>query len=221
MIRRAEASELTGTALLVYVIVGSGVVVQRLGADPAPSLFYHSIAVGLGLATLIALFGPTSGAHFNPAVTLSLWRRRIVTGSTALRYATAQGVGAFIGLALALATFGAWPAILPVEGQRWGAVLAEYVGTTILALIILGAIDQDSLRLIPAMVGAWVAVMIFSSSSTGLMNPAVTLARVFTDTYTGIPFSAAPLFIVAQLLGGLTAVFLSTRLLAPFGPKGI
>jgi glycerol uptake facilitator-like aquaporin len=92
-------------------------------------------------------------------------------------------------------------------------VLAEYVGTTVLALLIVGAIDQGRLSWIPAMVGGWVTVMVFSSSSTGLLNPVVTLARVFTDTYTGIPAATAPVFISAQLLGALTAVYISTRLL--------
>ena len=89
----------------------------------------------------------------------------------------------------------------------------QYQPTLVMVLLIVGAIDQGRLSWIPAMVGGWVTVMVFSSSSTGLLNPAVTLARVFTDTHTGIPAAAAPLFISAQILGGLTAVFVSTRLL--------
>jgi len=221
MIHRAEASELIGTALLLFVIVGSGVTVQQLGADPAPSLFYHAVAVGLGLAVLIALFSRTSGAHFNPAVTLALWRRQSMRGATALRYVAAQIVGALLGLAAALASFGEVPTVSTSEAVAWGTVIAEFIGTTVLALLILGAIDQDRLSWLPAIVGGWVTVMVFSSSSTGFLNPAVTLARVFTDTYTGIPPTTAPVFVVAQLLGALTAVFISTRLLARPEPKGI
>jgi glycerol uptake facilitator-like aquaporin len=213
MIDRAVASELVGTALLLFVIVGSGLTVQQLGGEPASSLFYHAVAVGLALAVLIALFARTSGAHFNPAVTLALWRRRSIRSQTALPYVAAQVVGAVLGLTIALVSFGYQPALSTTKVLVWGSVLAEYVGTTVLALLIVGAIDQGRLSWIPAMVGGWVTVMVFSSSSTGLLNPAVTLARVFTDTYTGIPAGAAPLFISAQLLGALTAVFLSTRLL--------
>ena len=96
MIDRAVASELVGTALLLFVIVGSGVTVQQMEADPASSLFYHAVAVGLALAVLIALFARTSGAHFNPAVTLALWRRRSIGGQTALPYIGAQVVGAVL-----------------------------------------------------------------------------------------------------------------------------
>jgi len=110
MIDRAVACELVGTALLLFVIVGSGVTVQQLGADPAPSLFYHAVAVGLGLAVLIALFARTSGAHFNPAVTLAVWRRRSIGGQTALPYVAAQVVGAVVGLTVALVSFGDRPA---------------------------------------------------------------------------------------------------------------
>ena len=134
MIDRAVASELVGTALLLFVIVGSGVTVQQLGADPASSLFYHAVAAGLGLAVLIALFARTSGAHFNPAVTLALWRRRSIGGQTALPYVAAQVVGAVLGLTVALVSFGDRPALSTTEGLAWGSVLAEYVGTTVLAL---------------------------------------------------------------------------------------
>jgi glycerol uptake facilitator-like aquaporin len=170
MIDRGVASELVGTALLLFVIVGSGVAVEQLAADPAPSLFYHAVAVGLGLAVLIALFARTSGAHFNPAVTLALWRRRSIGGQTALPYIGAQVVGAVLGLTVALVSFGDRPALSTTEGLDWGSVLAEYVGTTVLALLIVGAIDQGRLSWVPAMVGGWVTVMVFSSS-TGLLNP--------------------------------------------------
>jgi glycerol uptake facilitator-like aquaporin len=213
MIDRAEASELVGTALLLFVIVGSGVAVQQMEGEPASSLFYHAVTVGLGLAVLIALFARTSGAHFNPAVTLALWRGRSIGGQTALPYVAAQVVGAVLGLTVALVSFGDQPALSTTQGLAWGSVLAEYVGTTVLALLIVGAIDQGRLSWVPAIVGGWVTVMVFSSSSTGLLNPAVTIARVFTDTYTGIPAATAPVFISAQLLGALTAVYISTRLL--------
>jgi len=220
MIGRAEAGELVGTGLLLYVIVGSGIAVDRLDADPASGLFFHALAVGIGLAVLIALFASTSGAHFNPAVTLAAWRRRSLSGSTAFKYVLAQLLGAAVGLLMALTSFGDRPAVATASSMTWGPVSAEFIGTTVLVLVILGSIDQGRATWIPALVGAWVTAMVFSSSSTGLLNPAVTLARVFTDTFTGVPPAAAPVFIAAQLLGALVAVSLSTRLLSSLELKG-
>ncbi len=220
MIGRGEAGELVGTGLLLYVIVGSGIAVDRLNADPASGLFFHALAVGIGLAVLIALLASTSGAHFNPAVTLGAWRRRSLSGSTAFKYVLAQLLGAAVGLLVALTSFGDRPAI-STGSSTWGAVVAELIGTTVLVLVILGSIDHGRATWIPVLVGGWVTAMVFSSSSTGLLNPAVTLARVFTDSFTGVPPSAAPFLMAAQLLGALVAVFLSTRLLSPPEPKGI
>jgi glycerol uptake facilitator-like aquaporin len=220
MIGRAEAGELIGTGLLLYVIVGSGIAVDRLGADPASRLFFHAVAVGIALAVLIGLLASTSGAHFNPAVTLAAWRRQALGASTAFKYVLAQLLGAAVGLLVALTTFGDRPAVSTTSSTTWGAVVAELIGTTVLVLVILGSIDQGRAVWIPALVGGWVTAMVFSSSSTGLLNPAVTLARVFTDSYTGIPPAAAPFYVAAQLLGALVAVSLSTRLLSPLEPKG-
>jgi glycerol uptake facilitator-like aquaporin len=132
----------------------------------------------------------------------------------------AQTIGAILGLTLALFTFSETPARSTAQTGSWGVVVAELVGTMVLVLLILAAMDQGRPSWIPAMVGGWVAVMIFSSSSTGLLNPAVTLARVFTDSYTGLSLNRALAFVVAQVVGGLTAVLLSTRLLTPLATKG-
>jgi glycerol uptake facilitator-like aquaporin len=220
MTTRADVCELVGTGLLLFVIVGSGISVESLGSDPASGLFFHAIAVGLGLAVLTALMAHTSGAQFNPAVSIALWRRRLQTGSTTIRYLAAQTIGAFLGLTLALFTFSDEPARSTDQTVSWGVVVAELVGTMVLVLLILAALDRGRSSWIPAMVGGWVAVMIFSSSSTGLLNPAVTIARVFTDSYTGLAPNRALAFVVAQLVGGLTAVLLSTRLLTPLATTG-
>jgi glycerol uptake facilitator-like aquaporin len=132
----------------------------------------------------------------------------------------AQVLGAAFGTTLALISFADQPTLAQADELTWGQVLAELIGTFVLVLIILGAIGQRRTSLIPLLVGGWVTAMVFSSSSTGLLNPAVTLVRGFTDTYTGVPLGAVPLFIGAQLLGALLAVALSTRLLAPLEPKG-
>jgi glycerol uptake facilitator-like aquaporin len=220
MIGRSELGELVGTGMLLFVVVGSGVAVDRLEADPASGLFFHAICVGVGLAVLIALFASTSGAHFNPAVTLAAWRRQSLPGTTAARYVLSQVLGAALGATLALISFADQPTLAEAGEVTLGPVLAELVGTTVLVLLILGAIDQRRSSWIPLLVGGWVTAMVFSSSSTGLLNPAVTLARGFTDTYTGVPLEAAPLLIGAQLLGALLALALSTRLLSPLERKG-
>ena len=220
MIGRAEAGELVGSGLLLFAVVGSGVVVDRLEAAPAAGLFFHAVCVGVGLGVVIALFASTSGAHFNPAVTLAAWRRRSLPASTAATYVLAQILGAAFGATLALISFADQPTLAQADETTFGPVLAELIGTTVLVLLILGAIDQQRTSLIPLLVGGWVTAMVFSSSSTGLLNPAVTLVRGFTDTYTGVPLGAVPLFVGAQLLGALLAVALSTRLLSPLAPKG-
>jgi glycerol uptake facilitator-like aquaporin len=132
----------------------------------------------------------------------------------------AQVLGAALGAALALISFADQPTFAETGEVTLGPVLAELLGTTVLVLLILGAIDQQRSSWIPLLVGGWVTAMVFSSSSTGLLNPAVTLARGFTDTYTGVPLEAAPLLISAQLLGALLALALSARLLSPLEPKG-
>jgi glycerol uptake facilitator-like aquaporin len=183
MIGKATTAEFVGTALLAWVVAGSGLTVERLGSDGAGQLFFHAIAVGLGLAVLIALWSTTSGAHFNPAVTFAFWRRRTVDGTTALGYLLAQVTGAVAGVVLALLTFsGVNPSISSTDRGGWGPLLAELVGTLILVLVILALTDQARSSGVPAAVGAWVATMVFSSVSTGFLNPALTLARMFSDT---------------------------------------
>lgn len=97
MTRRAVAAECAGTGLLLYVVVGSGLTVDRLNAEPASGLFFHALAVGLVLTVLIVLFAAVSGAHFNPAVTLAVWRRHDLDALTAVRYVSAQVAGGVVG----------------------------------------------------------------------------------------------------------------------------
>jgi glycerol uptake facilitator-like aquaporin len=218
---RATAAEFIGTALLSFVVVGSGVTVERLGADGASRLFFHAVMVGLGLAVLVALFASTSGAHFNPAVTLALWRRQSLDRRTAVGYSLAQIAGAIAGVMLALISFGdAVPSFSSTTRGGAGALLAELVGTLILVMLIPALTDQGRSNWIPAAVGAWVATMVFSTVSTGFLNPALTLARMFTDTYTGIAPANVPGFMIAQLLGAALAIQLSIRLLIVPDPKG-
>jgi len=204
-----------GTGLLLYVVVGSGIAAQSLGQDPGTQLFTHAVVVGLGLAALIAMFQATSGSHFNPAVSLAFWRSGDITSGEALRYVAAQIAGAVLGVIAANLTFGV-SAMTVSETVRSGAglVTAEAIGTFVLVLSILLLVRTSRAGLVPAVVGAWVAAIVFATSSTGFANPAVTVARVFTDTFTGIAPASVIAFVAAQLLAGLLAA-LVTRSLVP------
>ena len=217
---RPVVAEFAGTCLLAFVVVGSGITVEELGADGASRLFFHAVAVGLALAALISVLGSTSGAHFNPAVTLAFWTRRAMTAGTAAQYWIAQILGAVAGVAIGLVSFGEPLAMSATDRSGWGPILAEGIATLVLVLLILGLVDQDRSPAVAPVVGAWVAAAVFSTVSTGFLNPALTLARMFTDSFTGIAPSNAPGFVIAQLIGALLAVVLSTHLLLADRQKG-
>lgn len=207
MTRPALSGEFVGTGLLLVLVVGSGITVERLGTDPAVALFIHAVTVGLGLAALIAALGPISGAHFNPAVTIGFLLRRQVDRRTAGSYVLVQSLGAVAGTGLAhlafdepLATFAATVRTGP------GLWLSELLATAVLVGLILILVGLGQEARVPATVGAWVSAAIVATASTGFANPAVTLARAVTDTYTGISPASVPMFLVAQLAGAFVAV---------------
>lgn len=203
-------AEAIGTALLLYVIVGSGIAVERLGSDGAAQILAHAVAIGAGLAALIAMLAPVSGAHFNPAVTLGFWRTGDIAAGEAGLYVVAQIVGAIGGVALANLSFGLTAAsVATAERSEPGMVLAEGVVTFVLVLLILALVRTGRTAAIPASVGAWVAAIVIATVSTGFANPAVTIARTLTDTFTGIVPAHAPAFVAAQLLGGFAAAALA------------
>ncbi|MGH8947700.1 MAG: aquaporin [Acidimicrobiia bacterium] len=202
-----------GTGLLLFVIVGSGITAERLSSDPGLQLVLHAVAVGSGIAVLIAVLAGVSGAHFNPAVTVGFWRRGTIDTPTALAYATAQLTGAFVGVGLASLVGGESLFASSSAGRATGpAAAGELIGTFFLVLAILVLANQDRKMWIPAAVGGWVTAMILATPSGGLLNPAATLARTLTDTYTAIAPPAAVVFAVAQLLAAMAAVPLSRRL---------
>lgn len=204
---RKLAGEAIGTALLLYLVVGSGIVVDRSGADPVVLLFLHAAAVGLGLAALIAVLAPVSGAHLNPAVTLAFVLRRSVDRTVAMGYVAAQVGGGLVGTLLAHVSF-AYPAISLSDRPRTGIGLwvSEAIVTAGLVAVIVLLAERRQHAWIPGAVGAWVAAAIFASSSTGFANPAVTIARVATDTYTGIAPGSVTGFLVAQTVGTVGSV---------------
>lgn len=207
MMRREFVAEGLGTGLLLFIIVGSGIAARDLGTDGAIQLLAHALVVGIGLGVLILLFQSVSGSHFNPAVTLAFWRTGAIDAGTASGYVLSQLIGALAGVGLANSTFG--EQIYAVSGtarEGLGLVVAEGVATFVLVLLILALVRVGRPSDIPAAVGGWVAAVVFATASTGFANPAVTISRIFTDTYTGIDPASVWGFVAAQLVAGLVAV---------------
>ena len=206
MIDRRLVAELAGTGLLLYVVVGSGIAAETLGSDGAAQLLAHAVVVGAGLGVLIALFAAVSGSHFNPAVSMAFWRSGALGGRDTAGYVGAQLVGAVLGVIAANAGFGR-PMVMVATTARSGTgrIVSEAIATFVLVLVILVLVRTGRTSWIPAAVGAWVATIIFATVSTGFANPAVTIARTLTDTYTGIAPRSVVGFVAAQLLAGLAA----------------
>jgi len=205
---RAIVGEAIGSALLVAAVVGSGIMGERLaGGNAAIALLANSIATGAVLVTLIFTFGPVSGAHFNPAVSLAAaleggfpWRR--VPG-----YIAAQLAGAVAGVIAAHAMF-EHPLLVLSHHARAGAaqLFSEFVATFGLLVVIHGAGKRAAV--VPLTVAAYITAAYWFTSSTSFANPAVTIARGLTDTFSGIEPGGIPGFIAAQLAGALVATLL-------------
>ena len=207
------AAEALGAAGLLAAVVGSGVMAQRLTDDVALQLLVNAAATATVLGVLVATLAPLSGAHLNPAVTLA----QAVRGRHAWRavapYVVAQVVGAVAGTALANLMFGL-PALHLSHHQRTGSGLwlGEVVATAGLVLTIGLLRDGGRAALV---VPAWIFGAYFLTSSTSFANPAVTLARAFSDTFSGIAPSSVPAFVLAQLVGGAAALGLLRILEVP------
>jgi arsenate reductase len=211
--RRATA-EGVGTALLVAIVVGSGISAQRLSPDDVGlQLLENSIATGAGLVALILALGPVSGAHFNPVVTLA---DRILGGTTsrdASIYVMVQFVGAGLGAMVANVMFEV-PAIdVSTHTRSSGALwLGEVVAAFGLLLVILGVVRAGRANAAAFAVGGYIAAAYWFTSSTSFANPAVTVARSLSDTFAGIAPSSVPMFVVMQVIGALLAVALGAFL---------
>lgn len=219
-LRRRLLAEFTGTALLVTAVVGSGIMAARLSpGDVGVQLLENSIATMLALAVLILILGPVSGAHFNPVVTLADWwthrRRHITALGEVAGYVAAQVLGAISGAILANVMFGfravSWSTTIRTTPHLW---IGETVATAGLILLIFTLVRTDRTQYAPAAVAAYIGAAYWFTSSTSFANPAVTIGRVFSDTFAGIaPGSVAP-FVLAQL-GGLVVGVLVTLALYP------
>jgi glycerol uptake facilitator-like aquaporin len=215
-IMRMAAAEAAGTALLLAIVVGSGIMGDRLAqGNVAIALLANSIATGTGLYTLIVVFGPVSGAHFNPVVSgVSMWEGRLPARHGVI-YVLAQISGAFIGVGAAHAMFGL-PIIQSSAHLRptLGEGLGEAIATFGLILVIALA-ARFRTEAIPMAVAAFITSAYWFTSSTSFANPAVTFARAMTDTFTGISPRSVPLFIGGQIVGAVAATLFGRWLLGP------
>jgi glycerol uptake facilitator-like aquaporin len=206
---RRIVAEALGTAFLLAAVVGSGIMGERLAdGNVAIALLANTLATGATLASLIFTFGPISGAHFNPAVTLTDALQGRMPWSDACAYIVAQAFGAFIGVGAAHLMFGeAFIQFSEHARSGGGQVFSEFVATFGLLCVILGCVRLRS-EAVPIAVGLYITGAYWFTASTSFANPAVTFARTFTDTFAGIRPVDAPAFIGAQLLGAFTATIL-------------
>jgi glycerol uptake facilitator-like aquaporin len=216
---RRLASELLGTALLLAAVVGSGIMGERLsGGNVAIALLANTLATGATLVTLIFTFGSISGAHFNPAVTLADASQGGLRWREVPGYIAAQVVGAFLGVGAAHLMF-AEPLLQVSQHVRSGGaqMFSEFIATFGLLSVIWGC-SRLRTDAVPFAVGLYISGAYWFTASTSFANPAVTLARSFTNTFAGIRPTDAPGFVVAQLAGAFAATFLF-RWLVPSLPK--
>ncbi|HEY2498809.1 MAG TPA: MIP/aquaporin family protein [Candidatus Angelobacter sp.] len=216
---RRLASEAVGTAFLLAAVVGSGIMGERLAdGNVAIALLANTLATGAALVALILTFGPISGAHFNPAVTLADASQRGLPWREAPGYILAQIVGAFVGVACANLMF-ALPVFSISRHARSGAsqVFSEFIATFGLLAVIWGCARLRSAA-VPFAVGAYITAAYWFTASTSFANPAVTMARSVTDTFAGIRAGDVAGFIMAQVLGAAAATVLF-RWLVPSLPR--
>ncbi|BCW60457.1 MIP/aquaporin family protein [Arthrobacter sp. StoSoilB20] len=215
--RRALA-EVLGTCLLVAIVVGSGIAAQQLSPDDVGlQLLQNSTATVLGLTVLILIFGPISGAHFNPAVSLVDWilGRRTGRGLSVKElctYIASQTVGAIGGSVLANTMFEVGTSISGKERATPGHLLAEVVATSGLVLLIFSLAATKRSSLAAPAVGAYIGAAYWFTSSTSFANPAVTVGRIFSDTFAGIAPVSVPGFVLAQLIGAAVGLGLLVAL---------
>ena len=219
-IRRRLVAEALGSALLTATVVGAGIMAERSSADGAIRLLADALPTGAILVAAITVFGPISGAHFNPAITLAFALRREIDLLEAALYAVMQTIGCVAGAMVANVMF-ALPAIEFSGTARSGAALwfSEVVATFGLAIVILGGLRarRDA---VPWLVGLYIVAAYWFTASTSFANPAITIARALTNTYSGIRPSDAPAFIVAQIVGSVLATALASWLWREVDMKG-
>jgi glycerol uptake facilitator-like aquaporin len=210
---RRLLAEGLGSALLVATVVGSGIMAERLaGGNQAIALLGNTIPTGAILVVIITIFGPVSGAHFNPAVTLVFAARGETPKSEIVPYIVVQCLGGIAGTAIAHLMFELAPFALGTTARTGVAqFLAEVVATFTLVLTILGGMRYAA-HVVPWLVGLTITAAYWFTASTSFANPAVTLARGLTTTFSGIAIGDVPAFVVAQLIGAMLGAVISSVL---------
>jgi glycerol uptake facilitator-like aquaporin len=208
-LRARLTAEFVGTLFLVAAVVGSGVMGERLaGGNAAIALLANTIATGAALVALILTFGPISGAHLNPAVTVADAIEHGIAWPDAVAYIAVQCAGGVAGAIIAHLMFGLhWYSLSTHARHGWSLVLSEFVATFGLLSVIWGCSRLRS-GAVPFAVASYIIAAYWFTASTSFANPAVTIARSLSDTFAGIELSDVPAFIAAQLAGALSATFL-------------
>jgi glycerol uptake facilitator-like aquaporin len=213
---RALVAEGIGSAFLLSAIVGSGIMAERLaGGNAAIALLANSLATGGGLAALILAFGPVSGAHFNPLVTLSAARQGAVPRAHVFPYIAVQVAGACIGVWLAHAMFGEPVLTASTHARAGGAQMLSECVATFGLLTVVGTTARQPHGVVAVAVAGYIVSAYWFTASTSFANPAVTIARSLTDTFAGIRPVDVPGFVAAQVAGAIAAMGLIRWLLRP------
>lgn len=212
--KRIAAAELLGTMFLVAAVIGSGIMAARLaGGNDAITLLANSFASATALVALIYAFAPISGAHFNPVVTMAAAIDKVIPPNEIAPRVVAQLAGGMIGVIVAHVMFDLAPLSTFIRPRAGGAqIFSEFIATFGLVAVIHASARRPNV--VPIVVGAYIAAAYWFTASTSFANPAVTLARAFTSTFSGIRVMDMPAFIAAQVIGGLVAAYLSRWLYA-------
>ncbi|HEY1775305.1 MAG TPA: MIP/aquaporin family protein [Solirubrobacteraceae bacterium] len=207
-LRRSLLAEFLGAAFLTMVVIGSGIAAQRLSpGDVGLELFENAAATAAGLYTIILMFGPISGAHFNPVVSLVDASFGGLTWRRVFAYIPAQIAGCIAGAIVANGMFALAAVSISTKHRASPShLLAEVIATFGLLLVIFSLAHTRRAGSAPAAVGAYIGAAYFFTSSTSFANPAIDIGRMFSDTFAGIAPASAPAYVIAQLLGGIAAV---------------
>ena len=210
---RKLIAEFGGTAALVCIVVGSGIMGTNLSNDDGVALLINAVSTALGLALLILILGPVSGAHFNPAVTIVMFAQRAIELKAAIGYMVAQILGAIGGAILANVMFDLAAVQISDHARvSTGTLVAEAIATAGLIVVIQVFVARQNANHVAIAVAAWIGSAYFFTASTSFANPAVTIGRTFTDTFAGIaPASILP-FVAAQLVGAAIGLAIAKAL---------
>jgi glycerol uptake facilitator-like aquaporin len=212
-------AEYLGSAFLAALVIGSGIAAQQLSRDPGLQLLENAAVTAAGLFAIILMFGPVSGAHFNPVVSLVDAAFGGIAWRDALAYVPAQISGCVTGALAANGMFALTAVSISTHHRASPAHLfAEVVATCGLVLVIFALARSGRLVTAPAAVGAYIGAAYWFTSSTSFANPAISIGRIFSDTFAGIAPGSVPSFVVAQLAGGLAAYVLVRVLYPDLGP---